>query len=258
MTCAVVQKNLEPPTTEQLRNAFRGIPGLTPADAYIIGNEAYGILVNGFERQAAEALKAALAAQGVETEVVEEEQLPKLPLMRTVHRLDCTSDALMIFDPLGRSFPLKWENILLIAAGRVRLTEFNTVTRTAPMLFGHTARSGAPIQIKTETMEQSADHWLLEIVISGAALRYSIVADRPESLLFQYLGARRTGDVTSNFKLVVEDIVKAAPQATINRGAYYLRENAATPFYYPSRHAFDEEMTWLLWSAGRPGEGATA
>ena len=38
-----------------------------------------------------------------------------------------------------------------------------------------------------------------------------------------------------------------APHAIVNRGAYFLRENSASVFEYPSKHAFHEEITWMLW-----------
>src|SRR5580693_8641542 len=127
MSCSVMQKNLEPPTMEQLKQAFCKVPGLTAVDAAIFSRDAFGILARSFEPERAQALRSALAAQGVETEVVEDASLPVLPEARLVHRIDCTPDALVIYDPLGRSFPLKWENVMLIAAGRVNLVEFKDI-----------------------------------------------------------------------------------------------------------------------------------
>jgi len=247
-----MQTNLEPPTLEQLKEAFRGIPGLTAVDAAMLSRDAFGILARSFEPERARALQSALAAQGVETEVVDDAGLPPLPELRIVHRLDSTPDALMICDPLGRTFPLPWQNVMLIAAGRVRMTEFKSVDVPHPVMnYGRTGpyRMGGEVivQYDHETHEEHHDRWLLEVVITGAALRYSIVADRPMGLLFQYLGDRRTPDLDTNFKMVVKDLTGNAPEAAVNRGAYYLRENAAEPFYYPSKKAFYDEMTWLLW-----------
>jgi hypothetical protein len=47
--------------------------------------------------------------------------------------------------------------------------------------------------------------------------------------------------------MVVKDLTGNAPEAAVNRGVYYLRENSAEPFYYPAKKAFYDEMTWLLW-----------
>src|SRR4051794_33090931 len=98
MPYAIVQKSLDLlPTVEQLRNAFKGIPGLTSADAVILGKDAFGIVVKRFSRENAIKLQAALLAQGVETEVVEETGIPGLPPGKNVNRLDCTPEALVIY-----------------------------------------------------------------------------------------------------------------------------------------------------------------
>ena len=75
------------------------------SDACTLGREAYGILARSFEPEQAQALQSALAAQGVETDLVDDASLPVLPQMRIVHRLDSTPDALMICDPLDGVFP---------------------------------------------------------------------------------------------------------------------------------------------------------
>src|SRR5260370_38237511 len=79
MPYAVMQKSLEPPSVEQLKAAFRDVPGLTEVDAHILGQDAFGILVKHFTFENATALQTALAAQGVETEVLEEGLPPELP-----------------------------------------------------------------------------------------------------------------------------------------------------------------------------------
>ena len=54
----------------------------------------------------------------------------------------------------------------------------------------------------------------------------------------------------ANFRLLVQDLARFAPQAAINRGAYYLREGAGEAFVYPSKNAIFEEIVWLLWRMG--------
>ena len=263
MQYAVVQKTLEPlPTIDQLKNAFQGIPGLTAADAYILGKDAFGVLVKGFSLECATMLQASLAAQGMETDVVVQTDLPVLPQGKNVSQLACTPEALLIYDPLNRSFPLEWKNIMMIAAGRVPLAEFSKVRNEVEVssLQFNPLTGGVHMQRRTEVQynsrEQRADRHLLEIILSRAVLRYTIAADK-SPLLFNYLGERRTRDVNRDFALLVQDLLKYAPQAAINRGAYYLRENAPQPVPYPSRNSFYEEITWLLWKMP-PGSVAQA
>ena len=255
MNYAVLQKTLEAPAIDKLRRAFRNVPGLTPADAHILGNDAFGILVKGFTLERASAMQRALAAEGVESEVVPEPQLPKLPEVRFVNRVDCTSHALMVFDPLGRSFPVEWKHIALIAAGRVCMTEFNRMRVVREVV--RYSQDGSPYrdsEVNYDTREERNDRLLLELVLSRGVLRYSVTADKAAARLFQYLGARGTGDLLKDFTLLVQDVAKFAPHAVINRGAYYFRKGAAEPFRYPTKNAFYEEIVWLRWKLANAQE----
>lgn len=267
MSFAVMQRSRELLSTEQLKAAFRGVPGLTAMDAFTLGKDALGVVAKGFSLERASALKAALAAQGVETEVVAEASLPPQPESRQVNRFDCTPDALLIWDPLNRSFPLKWEGIILIAAGRVTMSEIKqtrSVVEVLPTHLENRTRNtiigsllgmndppgclpGTAKVVRYESKERQNDCWVLEIVIKGGRLSYGIVAEKSGPALFQALGERRTDDVSANFKLLVQDLLRSAPQAAVNRGAHDLRENREPPFVYPSRNAFNREMIWQLW-----------
>jgi hypothetical protein len=265
----VLQKGLEAPPKDKMKAAFHGVPGLTPADAMMMCKNSLGILVRGLGQEQAQQVQAALAAQGVETEVVDQAELPALPPMRHVTRVDCTAESLMIFDPLGRSFPLNWSDIMLVAAGKVSVIEFKRVSTLSAMSSDPSAGMGLGIvddllfknsgfrppgdrtvistEPNYETKEEHHQRWTAEIVIRGGGLRYNFDADQPLQPLFSYLRDRRTDDVTENFKLFVQDLCQSAPAAALNRGAYYLREGDTSTFVYSSKNSFYDEMTWLLW-----------
>src|ERR1041384_7850115 len=124
MPYAVLQTDLNTPSVEQIARAFPSVPGLVAAGARILGNDAFGMLVKDFSAEQAGALQAALRAEGVETEVVEQSLLPALPPTHFVHRLDCTPEHLLIYDPVGKTFALEWRHIILVAAGAVTLVDF--------------------------------------------------------------------------------------------------------------------------------------
>ncbi len=251
MPYAVMQKTPEPPTVEQLKNAFRAVPGLTEVDAGTLGKDAFGVVVRGFELEAATALKTALAAQGVDTEVVDEATLPKLPESRQVHRADCTPEGLVIYDPMDRSFTLGWQNIWVIAAGMVRMSDFLRVDVPGQPIYR--GRGLSKVTFGRETKEEQSDHALLEIVIARAVLRYTLKMDRLDCMSFAYLGPRRTQNWADNFTLMVQDMIKFAPDAALNRGAYSIRGQGTEPYslFYPSKAAFYEEITWILWQMMR-------
>jgi hypothetical protein len=256
MNYAVLQTSLDPPPLDALRQALSVVPGMVPYDADIIARDAYGILLRHQPLEAAAALQSALAANGVDTELVPEATLPQLPTTKFVKRLEITSAALMIFDPIGRKFPVEWAHLHIVAAGMVKVTRFRSEPhlvserRIRPGVFG--VRVEDEQRYQTVTREEQAPELLLELILSRGVARLSIEANEQSPLLFACLGERKTPDAGRNFALLVQDILQQAPHAAVNRGAHYLREHGDHIFYYPSKPAFFEENLWLLWQQVRP------
>lgn len=246
MNFAVLQKTLDIPSVEKIEQALLSVKGFTRVDAHTFANDAYGILVKNISAEQASAFSQALLGQGIETDVVAQTDLPALPQTKFVQRLDCTPDALLIYDPLGRTFPLPWQHVMLIAAGCVKITDFNRVAKEVWVDDG----DGGQTQVtEYRNVEERNSHLLLEIVVSGAVLRYSVNA---EKFRFDYLGERRTESLPENFALLLQDLAAFAPQAMLNRGAFFLKQNENL-FPYPTKNAFFEEITWLLWKMKREG-----
>jgi hypothetical protein len=246
---AVVQTTLEIPPVEKLRQAFRSVSCLTDYDAHIMANDAFGILVRNLGGEDALSLKNSLAANGIETELVAESQLPALPATRNLRQIDCVPEGLVIYDPLGRTFTVDWGHLAIIAAGSVKLSEFKTIETTKRVTRmdwqGHPHRETVT---ERKTREERNFKMVLELMLGRGAARYSIAA---EKFRFHYLGDRQTRDTEQNFRALVSDLIRFSPGAAINRGAYYIRENAEHLFAYPTKNAFFEEITWLLWQIER-------
>lgn len=252
MRYAVMQSQLEAPDVERLKAAFRNLRFLTDMDAHILGNDAYGILLKNQPRDRALACRNALAEQGVGTEVVAHADLPPMPELRSVKRIECREESLMIQDSLGRSFPVEWRHLMMIAAGTIKLTEFVRKTKTRTVYHYRPDGSPRPVEEVDHTTKEERHHRLvLELIMERAVLRYSM---RANPLLFEYLGDRRVRDEVENFRRVVQDLCGWAPHAAVNRGAFLLRENDPARFVYPSRNAFDEGVIWLLWRMRQAGK----
>ena len=118
MPYAIMQKELAPVPLDQLKHAFQALPTLTGLDAQTACNDAFGILLRGLELESASTLQDALFKAGVETEVVEESDLPVTPPAKWVKEMEFLPGHLSMYDSLGRSFPLAAADVLLIAAGQ--------------------------------------------------------------------------------------------------------------------------------------------
>lgn len=246
MTYAIVQSSLEIPDVEKLKRAFRSVPTLTNVDAHILANDAYGILVKGKTAEHARRLVESLRGEGIETEMVADQLLPELPQSKFVRKLHCTEEALVLHDPLGRPFRLPWEHIMFIAAGNVKLQEFKrTCIDKKSVRFDGAGNPYSITETDYSTTEESRYKFLLEIIITRAALRYSVTVDK--SMLFQSLGDEFNIKLEQSFATLIGQMTQFAPNAALNRGAYYLRENAGEVFSYPTKNAFQEEIIWLLW-----------
>ena len=246
MPYAIVQKSLDPPSVEQLRRAFRALPSLTDADAAIMLRDAFGILVERLELADAGRLLQALAAEGVAAEMVDQKSLPPLPPPRPLHRAECSAEAFVAYDHLGRAQPIEWPHVILIAAGAVALTEFKRIVEEK-IVYRHTDGRGGSmptVDIEQKDKEERNVRLILELFLDAAPGRFRIAA---HEFSFAYLGDRLHPRGEQNYLSLVQDCLAGASGAVLNRGAQKVGEGAAAPFEYPTKHAFEEETIWLLW-----------
>jgi hypothetical protein len=253
-TCAVMQLSAEAPAMEQLRTAYRSVPGVTAVDADRLCQDVFGVLARNLKAEQAMALQAGLRSQGIETEVVEESALPPLPPGKTLRRLEFTPEAMVVFDPLGRAFPVEWGHVMLIAAGGVQQAAFQRTREereTVRTKFVHGVIPVKVREIKVDyTSRESAEKVLRgEIILTRGAARYSLEAEN-----FNYaaaLGERVTKEVPQNFCTLMRELVKHAPQAALGRGAAAIMAEPPGFVRYTRIRSLEEEMTWMRWKMAK-------
>jgi len=242
---AVLQKDLSSPTADQLKRAFRSFSNLTDADAVRLAVGAHGILMRHENRDAARAFQQALQTEGIATAVVSEDDLPKLPEVKVLNRLELSPQALLIFDLLGHRTAIPWQDVALLAAGAVgdievsRTNTERTVLRFSPV-FGVW-----PKKVTDSRGKVSADNQLvLEILLTGTAVRYHIEAAR---FPFKYVIDQPEFSTTEKFIWLVREFCRYATAATLNGGARWLRAGHERVPGYVNRQALTDEIIWLLW-----------
>jgi hypothetical protein len=237
MPFAIMQKELLAPSVEHLARAFRSLPNLTALDAQTAVGDAFGILWRGLDVEAASAMQDALMKQGIEVEVVEESDLPVLPPSKVIKQIEFLPAQLSMYDPMGRIFNLPWRDLMLIAAGNVRLRDYRGK--------GHSPAEAAHNNHGARNNDKL--HLMLELVLNGGVARYSMIADE---FVFNHLGARLTKEMAGNFEMVVRELAENAGHAGLNRGAFLICQGEKEIFTYPGKAAFFEEITWFLWRIG--------
>jgi hypothetical protein len=86
----------------------------------------------------------------------------------------------------------------------------------------------------------------LELMLDVDPLRVRIDPRRGN---YSYLGDRMRPRAEENFVLLVEDLIRHAPDAVLNRGAAGFADPTKPFFSYSLQRAFDEEVVWLIWQA---------
>jgi hypothetical protein len=212
----------------------------------------FGILARNLRAEQAAALQAGLSDLGVQTEVVEEAKLPPLPPAKTVRRLEFTREALMVFDPLNRSFPVPWGHLMLLTAGDVQQATFTRTRTEREEVRTKFVHGVIPIQVREikvgySSQESAAKVLRGEIVLTRAAARYTIEAEN-----FNYaacLGERARKDAPLDFCLVMRELAGFAPQAALGRGAASILAEPPAFVAYPRHKFLEDELVWMLWRA---------
>ncbi|HEY0456731.1 MAG TPA: hypothetical protein VGE41_10180 [Verrucomicrobiae bacterium] len=252
MAYAVLQKDLVAPDLEALKRASRVLPGLQAMDAKLLFQQVYGVLIKGLEYMDANAFHEALAGEGIDAVVLDETHLPTVPIAKIIRQIEFLPAQLNMHDPMGRVYGLPWQDIMFVAAGKVRMQEFRRGKSgfEEPQAFG----SGITVESLTEQRpkEQSQYHSLLEIFLIGGILRYSIDAHQ---FSFPAAGSKYSDNAQQNLAVLLKDLLEFAPHAGLNRGACLLTQNVDELFCYPSKANFHEELVWMLWRIGQARSG---
>ena len=250
--CALMQKGPVAPSAEQLKLAYRGVPGVPAVDADRLSQNAFGILARNLRADQATALQANLKAQGIEADVIEESALPPLPPGKTVRRLEFTSDALMVYDPLGRPFPVPWGNLTLLAAGNVQQATFQRVRSEREEVRTKFVHGVIPVPVREtivgySSQESAAKVLRGEIILTRSAARFSIEAEN-----FNYaacLGEHFQRDVPLDFCRLIGELAGRAPQAAQTRGVATIMAEPPVFLAYPRQKFLEEEIVWMIWRA---------
>lgn len=271
MRFALMQKELAALDEERLRRSLRGQAGLVAADAPKIAANAMGVVLKGLVFNDALALQQAFGAEGVETVVVAEGDLPTVPLARAIKTLACGAEALTVRDSLNRDLKVDYARIKMVAAGWVKISEFTRVrTETEPkqegdhgvkdaLIFGaimtaslmagvvHIPASNRKQSVVSYySVEASSQQPVLAIITDDAVGHYALEGEHVQNSV--KTAAWNTGNAGADFITLVAELAGKTPQAQMNLGADYMRKNG-TGVCYPNRGAFQHEMIWRFWHA---------
>jgi hypothetical protein len=249
-TYVLVQAGPTTPTVDHLKRAFAFTDSLRAPDATKLAHEAHGILLKNLTYDNAYRVQCALKEDGIATEILESQALPSLPDPRLTRRLEFTDPALMIYDVLGRTTPVAWHELTVVAAGAVGHLEITITHSEEQVMTFSPIRGFHPKTVsETEHVLETKPQLLLEFLAQGRPCRFQVEA---KGFLFGYCFNRPELSLEEKFVQLVQMILERAPQAIRNRGAQAL-VNGAGIETYTSKTALHDELVWLLWWKDQAG-----
>jgi hypothetical protein len=251
---ALMNRNSEPVGQDTFAHAFRGVPGLTPVDAKVIGNPESGMLVRKLTLDQALALQANLKAVGSHTEVVPEIALPVLAESKIVRSLEFSAETLTLRDVMQQSTTIANQDFKLLAAGSVRTAAFSRRRIETQEVRAHTLHipiHAFPLMIpivqhetRVQYIARESEEWVLRAEIMVVNQRFVIEG---ENFDYGCLGSAMTQDTATNFCLLVHELAGKFSPPLISRGVRSILADPPDFAYYPNKDAFDNELLWLLW-----------
>jgi hypothetical protein len=242
MSYAVLEKRLADLPLEKLARAFEQMPSLTKQDAIVRAKDAAGVLATNLSQADASALCRALGGVGVAALSVNQESLPLLPKAKAARRLIPTDEAMVLFDALGREQKIAWSHVTLVAAGNINEIDYRKARLDRDL--SHAAHAHVALT-DLEARQSVHMNLVLEMLLSCEPHRLYVEGN---TFNYEYLAAKRSNRSADNFITFARDVTKHATGAVRNRGADLFRAAPPRAMTYLSRHAFEQEIIWLLWA----------
>jgi hypothetical protein len=253
---ALMNRGLDALEHETFAGAFRGVPGLTPMDASLVGHPGCGMLVRNLTLEQATILQSNLKPAGTETEIVSEMALPVLPGGKVIRSLECATEVLTILDCLQHRTAIGRAELKLLAAGSVRMATFARQRKEQEVANAHMMHihiHPIPLMIpvmryetRVQYVQRESEQWILraEIISSTVDQRFIIEA---ENFNYSCSGSAMTCDLATNFCLLIRRLAETYSLPILSRGVSSILADPWEFAYYPNKDVFHNDLVWLLW-----------
>jgi hypothetical protein len=238
---ALIQRDRESWDPTSLAKALAAVRGTPVQDQALAARRAWGIVADDLSEAEARALGNSLRSAGVECAVGPTAKLARLP----------PAEAVRTLDELPAAQPI------MVAVGGITVTTTTTKTEKAGPSPGQKAASaaimmatGLPIKVGgrkrevTKTQHDQSLFFCADLYYEAPSRRVRVEASTFD---FSCLSERMLYQAQGNLKLLIGDLVEAAPEAWKNHGARVLLEGRPIrTMGYGSLEDLEREARWLL------------
>ena len=241
---AILQTSLDQPITrEVLESAIMATRQLVKPDCARLQRESFGILVGSLSQEDALALQAALRARGVETETVDESDLPALPTPYRPQSFTTAPEGVTVADYTGQTTLLPISMFVFAAAGHLKhvvsLPQRNMEWVQKPV--GNYGIQNA-VEMVTERQPKEVQEFRIKLYFTQEPFRFQFVLDDKAIVRAngQILKLRDKNQLDS----LLVTFANTFPPDQTNLGIQKITTGQG--FNYPSVHAFEQEIIWSL------------
>jgi hypothetical protein len=241
---AVVQISLERSISRDvLESAIMATQQLAKPDCARLVRESFGIVAGSLLQADALALQAALRARGIETEVVNEADLPSLPVPHHPQSVDVAEDGVTFTDYTGQATLYPMSVFVYAAGGYVK--HLAAPQRKLELVQRFVPRQGmmTNLEMVTERNAKEVVEFRIEYYFTQEPFRFQCVLD--DKAIVRVNGqVLKLRDHTQLNSLLLT-FANAFPADQTNLGIRKIV--TGQEFIYPSVHAFEEEIIWSLY-----------
>jgi hypothetical protein len=219
--------------------------------------KCWGIVEEKAPKAAAEAAAAALTRAGVKARAVPSGLVEDLPPPQPLARLESSPAGLFHASASGGESRADWGRLALLGTAGFTVTDVRQIKseeREDPskkvLKMGFSLMTGLPTSMglpkvpAKKTAETTDIAFTLDIILLAPMERLRVDASRFD---FSCLKERMLYDVLGNFKLLLAELARAAPSATLNRGSRILLDKRPVrEMGYDALRDMERECRWLL------------
>lgn len=229
-----------PDGIDELSHVLSDVLGLHPTDAAIHARGMPGILPDSLPREKGAQLVAGINRIGLHAELVPSGDVPALDHVQPVHHLRCLDSGLEVLALHGeREAIVPWQDIELICVGVI------------PQEVTKHYLSG---EMATLSAARRTTHLALELPLSegpelwiGCRQPFRAFRIDHKRMNYEYLGERKTDSATVNFRSLLEDILRQAPQAYLTPSTRaYIGHGAEKLYRFESTDALSHYLQFHI------------
>jgi len=250
---AVLQTSLDQPITrEALEAAVMSTQTFTKPDCARLQRELFGFVAEKLSQEDALGLQAGLRAQGIETEVIDEADLPTLPTPHRPQSFMLSNDGVTLTDFAGQSTLVPISTLVFAAGGHLKHP--HVAERKSELVLKSGPSQGIVAELKMVPAKQPKEvlEFRIEFYVTQNPFRFQCILDDKTALRANdQILKLRDRDQLDDLLLTLADTL---PSDQTNLGIK--KAAAGEDFVYPSVHAFEEEIVWSLYRMARGAEGS--